>query len=150
MQARASALHALRGGNTGVLTGVSGHFSRISLFRRTTSARNSAPLLTLILGSEVDFVDRLAAGVIGVLSAESGPGGDRLCDCLGLGSCAVLHAEDKGEGSGAEEAASALHEDWEGGFALVADVLAAAAGLCDDAMHESDFDFCNVADFDGA
>ena len=80
------------------------------------------------------------------MSAESGPGGDRLCDCLGLGSC----AEDEGEGSGAEEAASVLSEDWEGDFALVADVFAAAAGVCDDAMHESDFAFCNVADFDGA
>ena len=146
MQARASALHALRGGNTGVLTGVSGHFSRFSLFRRTTSARNSAPLLTLILGSEVDFVDRLAAGVIGVLSAESEPGGDRLCDRLGLGSC----VEDEGEGSGAEEAANALNEDWERDFELVADVFAAAAGVCDDAMHESDFDFCNAAGFAGA
>ena len=64
MKARASALHALRGGNTGVLTGVSGHFSRISWCRRTTSARNSAPrrsLLTRISGAEVDVVDRLAA-----------------------------------------------------------------------------------------
>ena len=116
------------------------------MFRRTTSARNSAPLLTLILGSEVDFVDRLAAGVIGVLSAESEPGGDRLCDRLGLGSC----VEDEGEGSGAEEAANALNEDWERDFELVADVFAAAAGVCDDAMHESDFDFCNAAGFAGA
>ena len=62
-------LHALRGGNTGVLTGVSGHFSRISWCRRTTSARNSAPrrsLRTRISGrgaevAEVDVVDRLAA-----------------------------------------------------------------------------------------
>ena len=67
MKARASALQALRGGNTGVLTGVSGHFSRISSCRRTTSARNSAPrrsLRTRISGAEVaevDVVDRLAA-----------------------------------------------------------------------------------------
>ena len=98
-----------------------------------------------MLGAGVGFVDRLADGVTGVVS---GPGGDRLCDRLGLGSC----VEDEGEGSGAEEAANALNEDWEGDFELVADVFAAAAGVCDDAMHESesDLDFCNVADFDGA
>ena len=45
-----------------------------------------------------------------------------------------------------------LNDRLESGLALVADVFAAAAGLCDDAMHESesDLDFCNVADFDGA
>ena len=96
-----------------------------------------------MLGAGVGFVDRLAGGVTGVVS---GPGGARLCDRLGLGSC----AEDEGEGSGAEEAANALNEDWERDFELVADVFAAAAGVCDDAMHESDFAFCNVADFDGA
>ena len=98
-----------------------------------------------MLGAGVGFVDRLADGVTGVVS---GPGGARLCDRLGLGSC----AQDEGGGSGAEVAASVLNDRLESGLALVADVSAAAAGLCDDAMHksESDLDCCNVADFDGA
>ena len=105
-----------------------------------------------MLGDGVGFVDRLADGVTGVVSGPGGactePADTRLCDRLGLGSC----AQDEGGGSGAKVAASVLNDRLESGLALVVDVFAAAAGLCDDAMHESesDLDFCNVAHFDGA
>ena len=89
-------MRSLAATHTGVLTGVSGDVSCIALCRRTISARNSAPLLSLTLGAELDVV--VAAGV----GVWSGPGGDRLCDRLGLGSWVV---QEGGEGSGANETA---------------------------------------------
>ena len=52
-----------------------------------------------MLGADLDFVNLVAAGV----GVWTGPGGDRLCDRLRLGSWVV---GEEGEGSGANETAS--------------------------------------------
>ena len=121
-------MRSLAATHTGVLTGVSGDVSCIALCRRTISARNSAPLLSLTLGTELDFEDLLATGVR-ILYGNSGPGGDRLCDRLGLGSW--MEEEGEYEGTGANEmlleAASSVNKYWSLGFS---DVFS-AAGLCD-------------------
>ena len=74
-----------------------------------------------MLGADLDFVNLVAAGV----GVWTGPGGDRLCDRLRLGSWVV---GEEGEGSGANETATRVNERWSSpGFA---DVFS-AAGLCD-------------------
>ena len=103
-----------------------------------------------MLGADLDFVNLVAAGV----GVWTGPGGDRLCDRLRLGSWVV---GEEGEGSGANETATRVNERWSSpGFEDVftaaglcdADALEACGGDVTDgtwavraaAMHESDFE----------